>query len=184
MSADYAAIESKMEKTISFLSEELATIRAGRANAAVLDKVLVDYYGTPTPIGQIASISVPEPKMLIVQPWDGGILKEVEKAILKSDLGIAPANDGKVLRLIFPALTEERRRELVKGIQKKGEEAKIAVRSVRRDAIDLYKAQEKKGEVTEDDLRRIEKEIQNITDDFTKKIDEVIKRKEKEIMEI
>jgi ribosome recycling factor len=173
-----------MKKTISVLAEDLAGIRAGRANPAILEKVHVDYYGVSTPINQIGNISVPEARMLVIQPWDASIMKEVEKALLKSDIGITPNNDGKVIRLIFPPLTEERRKELVKSVHKKGEDAKVAIRGVRRDALDHYKVQKKNSEITEDDLKDIEKDIQELTDNYIKEIDELITRKEKEIMEV
>lgn len=184
MKSSYPEFETKMEKTISFMKEEFATIRAGRANPAVLDKVMVEYYGTPTPIQQVGTISVPEPHMLVIQPWDANLLKDIEKAILKSDVGITPANDGKIIRLAFPTLTEERRKEFVKVASKKAEEARVAVRSIRRDAMEFYKKQQKSSEITEDDLKGIEKDIQELTDKFIKKIDDEFKLKEKEILAI
>ena len=156
--------EEKMNKTISVFEENLAEIRAGRANPAILNKITVDYYGVPTPINQVAGISVPEARMILIQPWDVSILKEIEKEILKSDIGINPNNDGKVIRLTFPELNEERRKEIVKDIRKLAEEAKIAVRSIRRDAIDEAKELEKKSEITEDDLKKEEEDIQKLTD--------------------
>ena len=176
--------EEKMTKTISVLREELAAIRAGRANPAVLDKLEVDYYGVPTPIQQVASISVPDPRSLMIQPWDASVLKGIEKAILASDLGINPQNDGRVIRLVFPQLTEERRKELAKQVKKYGEDAKVAVRNVRRDAVDYVKKAQKKGEMTEDDQKKAEKDIQDLTDKFTKRVDEMCGVKEKELMEI
>ena len=155
-----------------------------RANATVLDKVAIDYYGTMTPVAQVGSISSPEPRMLVIQPWDASVLKEIEKAIQKSDLGIAPQNDGKVIRLSFPPLTEERRKELVKTVKKYSEEAKVQIRNVRRDAMDMYKEQKKKSEITEDELKGIEKDIQNLTDAHIKEIDEITAGKEKEILEV
>lgn len=184
MKNEYKEIEEKMKKSINFFIDDLAGIRAGRANPAILNKVSVDYYGVPTPITQIGNISVPEARTLLIQPWDAGIIKEVEKALLKSDIGITPNSDGKVIRLNFPPLTEERRKELVKTVHKRGEEAKIAVRAVRRDALDHYKAQKKKSEITEDDLRNIEKDVQQITDKYIKEIDEIVANKEKEILEV
>ncbi len=148
----YEDVKTKMKKAMASLENDFAAIRAGRANPALLDKITVDYYGTPTPIPQIGSVSVPEARMLVIQPWDASILGEIEKAILKSDLGITPNNDGKMLRLNFPALTEDRRKELAKGISKRAEEAKVVIRGVRRDAIEAFKAQKKKGEITEDDF--------------------------------
>ncbi len=176
--------EKKMDKAIAYLLEEFASIRAGRASAAVLDRVMVDYYGTPTPINQMATISSPDPHMLTIQPWDANVLKDIEKAILKSELGITPTNDGKSVRLAFPPLTEERRKELVKSISKKAEEAKVAVRNIRRDAMDAVKKQEKNGEITEDDMKSIEKDIQKLTDQYTKRVDDEAKKKEKEILAI
>lgn len=181
---NYPEIEVKMEKRIDGLVSEFKTIRAGRANASVLDKIAIDYYGTMTPVQQVGSISSPEPRMLVIQPWDASVLSEIEKAINKSDLGISPQNDGKVIRLTFPPLTEERRRELVKTVKKYAEEAKVQIRNVRRDALEMYKKQKKDGEVTEDDLKTIEKDIQNMTDKYVKEIDDITSDKEKEITEI
>ena len=180
----YPEIEEKMNKRVEGFNNELKTIRAGRANAQVLDKVSIDYYGTQTPIAQVGSISSPEPRMLVIQPWDLTVLKEIEKAILKSEVGVTPQNDGKVIRLNFPPLTEERRKELVKTVKKYSEEAKIQVRNARRDAMDDYKAKKKNGEVTEDDLKTIEKDIQTLTDKFIKEIDDITADKEKEILEV
>lgn len=180
----YPEIEEKMEKRINGLIGEFKTIRAGRANASVLDKVAVDYYGSMTPVNQVGSISSPEPRMLVIQPWDATILKDIEKAINKSDIGISPQNDGKVIRLSFPPLTEERRRELVKTVKKYAEEAKVQIRNARRDGIEMYKKQKKDGEITEDDLKQIEKDIQDMTDKYIKEIDTVTADKEKEITEI
>ncbi len=176
--------EEKMNKTISVFEENLAEIRAGRANPAILNKITVDYYGVPTPINQVAGISVPEARMILIQPWDASILKEIEKEILKSDIGINPNNDGKVIRLTFPELNEERRKEIVKDIRKLAEEAKIAVRSIRRDAIDEAKELEKKSEITEDDLKKEEEDIQKLTDKKVEEIDMLLEKKEKEIMSI
>ncbi len=176
--------EEKMNKTISVFEENLAEIRAGRANPAILNKITVDYYGVPTPINQVAGISVPEARMILIQPWDVSILKEIEKEILKSDIGINPNNDGKVIRLTFPELNEERRKEIVKDIRKLAEEAKIAVRSIRRDAIDEAKELEKNSEITEDDLKKEEEDIQKLTDKKIEEIDMILEKKEKEIMNI
>ncbi|MEE1350661.1 MAG: ribosome recycling factor [Clostridia bacterium] len=180
----YPEIEEKMEKRINGLISEFKTIRAGRANASVLDKIAIDYYGTMTPVQQVGSISSPEPRMLVIQPWDATILKDIEKAINKSELGISPQNDGKVIRLTFPPLTEERRQELVKTVKKYAEEAKVQIRNARRDGIEAYKKQKKDGEITEDDLKTIEKDIQAMTDKYIKEIDTVTADKEKEITEI
>lgn len=180
----YPEIEAKMEKRINGYAGELKTIRAGRASASVLDKIAVEYYGTMTPVNQVGAISSPEPRMLVVQPWDASILKDIEKAINKSDIGITPQNDGKVIRLTFPPLTEERRKELVKQVKKYTEEAKVAVRNVRRDAMDMYKTQKKNNEITEDDLKGIEKDIQDLTDKYIKEVDNICADKEKEILEV
>jgi len=180
----YEEYESKMKKTIEFLQNSYSTVRAGRANPAVIEPIKVDYYDTPTPINQIAAISTPDPRTLMISPWDATSLKPIEKAILASDLGITPANDGRVLRLLFPQPTEERRKELVKQILKQAEDSKVAIRNVRRDAVEKYKAQKKTGEITEDDLTVTEKDLQKLTDKYTKEIDEVAKRKEAEIREI
>lgn len=176
--------ETKMEKAISALQNDLAAIRAGRANPAILDKVTVEYYGVQTPVQQVGTISVPEARTIIIQPWDASILGEIEKAILKSDVGITPNNDGKSIRLNFPPLTEERRKELVKGISKRGEECKVAIRGVRRDAIEGFKKQKKDGEITEDDLKELETKIQKLTDKFVSNVESIISNKEKEIMEV
>ena len=176
--------ETKMEKTISALKSDLSAIRAGRANPAILDRVTVEYYGVPTPIQQVGTIAVPEARTITIQPWDMSILSDIEKAILKSDGGITPNNDGKVIRLNFPPLTEERRKELVKGISKRGEECKVALRNVRRDALEGFKNQKKDGEITEDDLKDLETKIQKLTDKFVGLVDSIIADKEKEIMEV
>lgn len=180
----YPEVEERMNKRVDGFHGELKTIRAGRANASVLDKITVDYYGTMTPVQQLGSISSPEPRMLVIQPWDATVLKEIEKAILKSEIGIAPQNDGKVIRLNFPPLTEERRKDLVKQVKKYSEEAKVQVRNARRDAIEDYKAKKKDGEITEDDLKNIEKDIQTLTDKYIKEIDDITSAKEKEILEV
>ena len=176
--------EEKMSKTISMFQENLSEIRAGRANPAILNKISVDYYGVPTPINQVAGISVPEARMILIQPWDMNLLKEIEKEILKSDIGINPNNDGKVIRLVFPELNEERRKEIVKDIRKLAEEAKVAIRAIRRDAIDEAKEMQKNSEITEDDLKVEEEQIQKLTDKNIAKIDEILQAKEKEIMSI
>ena len=182
--SDYPEFESKMKKTTEVLSQQLEAVRAGRANAAVLNQISVEYYGVPTPIQQVASVSVPDPRTLMIQPWDASILKGIEKAILASELGINPQNDGRVIRLVFPQLTEERRKELEKQGKKYGEEAKVAVRNIRRDAIDKFKKQQKASEITEDDYKNIEKDIQKLTDDYIKEVDVITDKKEKELFEI
>ncbi len=176
--------ENKMNKAIAALENDLASIRAGRANPAILDKITVEYYGAQTPLAQVGTISVPEARSLVIQPWDVSVLKEIEKAILASDIGITPNNDGKMIRLNFPPLTEERRKELSKGIAKRGEEGKVAVRNIRRDALEQFKKQKKDGEITEDDLKGLEDKIQKLTDKFVKEIDTIIAAKTKEIMEV
>ena len=180
----YPEIEERMNKRVEGFFGELKTIRAGRANASVLDKITVEYYGAQTPVAQIGSISTPEPRMLVIQPWDASVLGEIEKAINKSEIGIAPQNDGKVIRLNFPPLTEERRKELVKTVKKYSEEAKVQIRNARRDAMDEYKKKQKASEITEDDLKGIEKDIQNLTDKYIKEIDDITADKEKEILEV
>ena len=175
--------KEKMGKTISVLKQELSGLRAGRANAQVLDRITADYYGTPTPINQMGNISAPEPRLLVIAPYDPSALKEIEKALQKSDLGINPSNDGKVIRLVFPELTEERRRDLVKVVKKKGEEAKVAIRSIRRDANETIKKQKKNGDITEDDQKIMEEDAQKATDASIKDIDKIIADKEKEIMD-
>ena len=180
----YPEQEEKMKKCIEALSHELSTIRAGRATPAVLDKVMVDYYGSPTPIGQVAAITAPEPRTLMVAPWDPQVLRAAEKAIQQSDVGINPVNDGKALRLNFPPLTEERRHELARTVKKYGEEAKIAVRNIRRSALEVFKAQKKKSEITEDDLKIAEKDMNELVDKYVKEVDKVVENKEKEILEV
>lgn len=181
---DYKFIDEKMEKSINVFAENLAAVRAGRANPAILNKVKVDYYGVETPISQVAGISVPEARLIVIQPWDASLLKEIERAILASDIGINPNNDGKVIRLSFPELNEERRRELVKDIKKMAEEAKVAIRSIRRDGIDEFKKRQKESLITEDDLRTAEEDIQKITDKKIEEIDSITANKEKEIMSV
>ena len=181
---DYSEIQSKMERTIENLQERFSEVRAGRANPAILNKVKMDYYGTPTPINQVAGISVPEARMIVIQPWDVSILKQIEKAILASEIGINPNNDGKVIRLVFPELTEERRKDLVKEIKKYAEEAKVAVRNARREGMDKAKAMQKDGEITEDELKGAETDIQKLTDKNIEEIDKILAVKETEIMSI
>ena len=176
--------EEKMNKTVGVLERDYKSIRAGRANASVLDRITVDYYGAPTPIQQMAAVSIPAPRVLMIQPWDATTLKEIEKAILTSDIGINPQNDGRVIRLSFPPLTEERRKEIVKDVHKTAEDSKVAVRNTRRDAIEKLKALKKNNTITEDDVADGEKKIQNLTDKYCKEIDELAALKEKEIMEI
>ncbi|CEA04523.1 Ribosome-recycling factor [Metalysinibacillus saudimassiliensis] len=176
--------KDKMEKSISSFSRELASIRAGRANASLLDRISVEYYGAPTPLNQMAGISVPEARLLVIQPYDKTVLGEIEKAILRSDLGITPTNDGSVIRIMIPALTEERRKDLVKLVGKEAENAKIAVRNVRRDANDDLKKAEKASEITEDELHGLTEDVQKLTDTYIAKIDEVAKDKEQEILEV
>ncbi len=184
MKTVYETAKTKMGKTVNALISEYGAIRAGRANPQILDKVTVDYYGTPTPINQLASVSATEARVLTIQPWDKSVLKGIEKAIQTSDIGINPQNDGSVIRLTFPPLTEDRRKELVKDIQKIGENSKVAARSIRRDCLEKLKAMKKASEITEDDLKNGENELQKITDEFVKKIDEIASAKEKEVMEI
>ena len=181
---DFSEIEKKMDKTIDVFKVSLSEVRAGRANPAILNKVSVEYYGTPTPINQVAGISVPEARLIVIQPWDTSILKEIERAILAADIGINPNNDGKVIRLAFPELTEERRKDLVKDIKKMAEESKVAVRAIRRDGIDKAKAMQKNSEITEDDLRGAEDSIQKITDKKIEEIDKILADKEKEILTV
>jgi len=180
----YEEFESKMQKTIEVLSNQYSTIRAGRANPSVLDQVKVEYYGTPTPINQIANVSTPDPRTLLIQPWDAASLQPIEKALMASDLGLNPVNDGRAIRLAFPQPTEERRKELIKTVGKHAEESKVAIRNIRRDAVEKYKAQKKTGEITEDDLADTEKDLQKLTDKYTKEIDNVAAKKETEIKEI
>ena len=184
MKTVFETAKTKMGKTVNALVSEYGAIRAGRANPQILDKLAVDYYGTPTPINQLGSISVAEARVLVIQPWDKSVLKAIEKAIQTSDIGINPQNDGSVIRLTFPPLTEDRRKELAKEIQKIGENSKVAIRSIRRDCVDKLKAMKKASEITEDDLKDGEKEIQKITDNFIKEVDDLAAAKSKEIMEI
>jgi len=176
--------DEKMQKTVDVVVSDFASVRAGRANAAVLDKITVDYYGTATPINQVATISSPDPRSLMIQPWESSLLKPIEKAIQTSDLGINPQNDGRVIRLAFPQLTEERRKELTKQVRKYGENGKVAIRNIRRDAMDKFKALEKKSEITEDDRKEFEKELQDMTEKRCKQIDELTAKKETELMAV
>lgn len=184
MQTVFNTAEEKMGKTVSVLNHEYAAIRAGRANASVLDKIKVDYYGTPTPINQMAAVSVAEARILTIQPWDTSTLHPIEKAIMASDIGINPQNDGRIIRLVFPQLTEERRRDLCKDVKKMAEDSRIAIRSIRRDCIDKVKKMEKASEITEDDLKIAEKKLQDFTDKYIKEIDKAAEAKEKDIMEI
>ena len=179
-----ALYEEKMDKCVDYLLTEFAAIRAGRANPNVLNKIRVDYYGTPTPIQQVANVSVPEPRMIQIAPWDRSLIKAIEKAIMTSELGINPSNDGVVIRLIFPEVTEERRKQLAKDVKKKGEEQKVAVRNVRRDGVDAVKKMEKASEITEDDRKDLEEQLQKLTDKYTKDIDKAVEEKTKEIMTV
>lgn len=176
--------DTKMQKTVDVVKSDFAAVRAGRANAAVLDKLVVEYYGTPTPLSQVASVSTPDPRILQIQPWDMSILREIEKAIQTSDLGINPQNDGKVIRLAFPQLTEERRRDLTKQVKKYGENGKVAIRNIRRDAMEKCKAMQKNSELTDDDVKDYEKTLQDMTDKRCKEIDELTAKKEAELMSV
>ena len=182
--SDYIEYTSRMDKTVTALEKQYATVRAGRANPSVLDQIRVEYYGTPTPVQQIAAIGTPDSRTLVIQPWDPSSLKLIEKAIQTSDLGINPQNDGRVIRLVFPQLTEARRKELIKQCAGYCEEAKVAIRNIRREAMDKFKADKKKSLITEDDLKDVEKDFTKLTEDYTKKLDAVMKRKEKELSEI
>ena len=182
--SDYKEYTSRMDKTLEVLGQQFAAVRAGRANAAVLDRITVEYYGVETPLNQIGTIASPDPRTLTIQPWDTTLLKGIEKAIQASDLGINPQNDGRLIRLSFPQLTEERRKDLTKQVKKYGEESKVAIRNIRRDAIERYKGDKKKSIITEDDLKKIEKDLQDVTDKYVKDIDALCAKKEKELMEI
>lgn len=177
-------LEEKMQKTISVLKTDLSTMRAGRANPTMLDRIQVNYYGSPCPLSQVANISAPEPRVLVISPWEKSLIKDIEKAILISDLGINPSNDGSIIRLVVPELTEETRKTLVKNVKKSGEEAKIALRSIRRDANDKVKNLKKDGDISEDELKSAEEKVQKITDSYVKEIDSIISAKEKEVMSI
>ena len=182
--AEYQEFTRKMDKTLEVLGSQFASVRAGRANAQVLDNITVDYYDVPTPIGQVATISSPDPRSLVIQPWDNSLLKKIEKAIQISELGINPQNDGRVIRLVFPQLTEERRKDLTKQCRKYAEESKVAIRNIRRDAMEVYKKKLKASEITEDDHKKTEKELQELTDKYTKKIDDLYAVKEKELLAV
>ena len=182
--AELKAYEERMDKSVKALEEEFNTIRAGRANPHVLDKIVVDYYGTPTPLQQVGNITVPEARLLVIQPWDATMIKKIEKAIQMSEVGINPTSDGKTIRLVFPELTEEKRREQSKDVKKKGEAAKVAVRNIRRDGMDAFKKQKKESDMTEDDLKNLEKEMQDLTDRYIKEIDRRIENKTKEVMSV
>ena len=184
MSSNTKVYEDKMKSSVEHLGRELGAVRAGRANAQVRDRITVEYNGQPSPINQVGTVSSPDPRTLVIQPWDGSLLKAIEKAIQTSDLGINPQNDGRVIRLVFPQLTEERRKDLTKQVRKYAEDSKVAVRNIRRDAVDYVKKAQKKGELTEDDQKKAEKDIQDLTDKHVKKIDEMCAKKEKELMEI
>lgn len=184
MQNQYQEEQTKMTKAVEALKRELTTIRAGRANAAILDRVSIEYYGAQTPLSQVASISSPDPRTLVIQPWDMGCLKLIEKEIIAAELGINPQNDGKVIRMCFPPLTEERRKEFIKQVKKIAEESKVTIRNIRRDALELYKNQKKKSEITEDDYKIIEEDMQELTEKFSKEIDAVSEKKEKELMEL
>ena len=184
MKVDLSAYSKKMEKTLSVLQDQFDAVRAGRANPMVLNQISVEYYGVETPINQVGSITSPDPRTLVIEPWDKSLLKSIERSIQMSDLGINPQNDGKLIRLIFPQLTEERRKELTKQVKKYGEEGKVAIRNVRRDAMDAIKKMQKKSEITEDDQKEAEKDLQKVTDDYIKKVDEQCAKKEKELMEM
>jgi len=184
MSVDFKEYERRMGKALEHLGEEFGAVRAGRANARVLDRITVEYYGSETPLNGVATISSPDARTLVISPWDTKLLKDIQKAIQSSDLGINPQNDGRVIRLVFPQLTEERRKELTKQVRKYAEDSKVAIRNIRRDAVDTFKKAQKKSEITEDDLKKAEKDIQDMTDKFTKKIDELCAAKEKELMAI
>ncbi|MFQ7575333.1 MAG: ribosome recycling factor [Lachnospira sp.] len=184
MMSEIKEFEEKMIKSVDALREEYVSIRAGRANPHVLDKIKVDYYGTPTALQQVANVSVPEARMIQIQPWESSLIKDIEKAIMISDLGITPNNDGKVIRLVFPELTEDRRKELAKDVKKKGDNAKVAVRNIRRDANDLFKKQNKANEISDDELKNYENEVQTLTDKYISEIDKAIEEKSKEILTV
>lgn len=184
MDFDLNVYEDKMQKTVSNLQEEYVSIRAGRANPHILDKIQVDYYGTPSPLQSVANISVPEARMILIQPWEQSLIKEIEKVIIASDLGLTPANDGKAIRLVFPELTEDRRKELVKDVKKKGENAKVAIRNIRRDANDSIKKQSKANEISEDEQKQTEERVQKLTDKYISKIEDAVETKSSEVMTV
>jgi len=181
---EHKELEERMIKTINFLKEDLATVRAGRANPKLVEKIMVDYYGTRTPLNQVANVSAPEARVLVIKPWDANILEDIEKAIQTSDIGINPSNDGKIIRLVIPQLTEERRKELIKTIKKEVEKAKVALRNERRETLDIFKKMEKKSEMTEDDLRDAEDKVQELMEKYTEETDKIYDKKEKEILEV
>jgi len=181
---EHKELEQRMKKTVEYFKDDISTIRAGRANPKLVEKIMVDYYGTKTPLNQIANISAPEPRVLVVKPWDANVLENIEKAIQISDLGVNPGNDGKVIRLVIPQLTEERRKDLIKTVKKEVEKAKIALRNERRDTIDTFKKMEKKSEMTEDDLKDAESKVQELIDKYSKQIDDIYEKKEKDILEV
>mgnify|MGYP000972320528 CR=1 FL=1 len=184
MSVDFNEFSRRMDKTLEVLGENFGSVRAGRANAKVLDRISVEYYGTPTPLNQVAAVSSPDPRTLVIQPWDNSLLKAIEKAIQTSDLGINPQNDGRVIRLVFPQLTEERRKELIKQVKKYAEDAKVALRNIRRDGMDYVKKLKKNSEITEDDQKKAEKDLQDLLDKYIKNVDTALAAKEKELMAI
>ena len=184
MSVDFTDYSRRMDKALDHLADEFGAVRAGRANAKVLDRITVEYYGTETPLNGVATISTPDARTLVIQPWDSGLLKEIQKAILTSELGINPQNDGKVIRLVFPQLTEERRKDLTKQVKKYAEDAKVAMRNIRRDGMDYIKKLKKKSEITEDDQKKAEKDLQDLLDKYIKKADDALAAKEKELMSI
>ncbi len=184
MDAKLEQFNSKMEKTVETLKEDYATIRAGRANPHLLDKLKVDYYGQPSSLQQVANVSVPEARVILIQPWESKLIREIEKAIINSDLGLTPSNDGKVIRLVFPELTEERRKDLVKDIKKKAENAKVAIRNIRRDANELFKKQNKASEISEDEFKHLEDSVQKVTDHYILEVDKIMEDKSKEILTV
>jgi len=181
---EHKKLEERMKKTVDYLKDDISTIRAGRANPKLVEKIMVDYYGTKTPLNQIANISAPEARVLVVKPWDANVLEDIEKAIQTSDLGINPGNDGKIIRLVIPQLTEDRRKDLIKTVKKEIEKTKVALRNERRDTIDTFKKMEKKSEMTEDDLRDAEDKVQELIDKYTEEIDKIYEKKEKDILEV
>ncbi len=181
---EHKELEERMKKTVEYFKDDISTIRAGRANPKLVEKIMVDYYGTKTPLNQIANISAPEPRVLVIKPWDANVLEDIEKAIQISDLGVNPGNDGKVIRLVIPQLTEERRKDLIKTVKKEVEKAKVALRNERRDTLDTFKKMEKKSEMTEDDLKDAESKVQELIDKYSKEIDDIYEKKEKDILEV
>ncbi len=181
---EHKELEERMKKTVEYFKDDISTIRAGRANPKLVEKIMVDYYGTKTPLNQIANISAPEPRVLVIKPWDANVLEDIEKAIQISELGVNPGNDGKIIRLVIPQLTEERRKDLIKTVKKEVEKAKVALRNERRDTLDTFKKMEKKSEMTEDDLKDAESKVQELIDKYSKEIDEIYEKKEKDILEV